>query len=186
MAGLAPLSAARRPFIPGSVVAELEACKFPSTERCRRISVAIRICSTDCLRARSACRRAEAERSRAAADQSDALGFLLDWFAEEAAGEALSSRSGTDRETHDDDDKTTVKKTVPELISQCIGLCASHSLSARHFRGAFRILRDADIPVGARRAVLRALPRRWRHVHRAAAHVVPGLRRQLRAEAVRP
>ena len=27
-------------------------------------------------------------RSRAAADQSDALGFLLDWFAEEAAGEA--------------------------------------------------------------------------------------------------
>ena len=67
VAGLAPLSAARRPFIPGSVVAELEACKFPSTERCRSISVAIRICSTDCLRARSACRRAEAERSRAAA-----------------------------------------------------------------------------------------------------------------------
>ena len=48
-------------------------------------------------------------------------------------------------------------KTVPELISQCVGLCASHSLSARHFRGAFRILRDADVPAGARRAVLRAL-----------------------------
>jgi hypothetical protein len=97
---------------------------------------------------------ASAVRSRAAADQSDALGFLLDWFAEEALhGEALSS-PGTDREDHDA--KTTVK-TVPELISQCIGLCASHSLSARHFRGAFRILRDADVPAGARRAVLRAL-----------------------------
>ena len=107
---------------------------------------------------------ASAVRSRAAADQSDALGFLLDWFAEEAAGEALSS-PGTPRRTlrkaesdrrEDDDAKTTVK-TVPELISQCVGLCASHSLSARHFRGAFRILRDADVPAGARRAVLRAL-----------------------------
>ena len=107
---------------------------------------------------------ASAVRSRAAADQSDALGFLLDWFAEEAAGEALSS-PGTPRRTlrkaesdrREDDDAKTTAKTVPELISQCVGLCASHSLSARHFRGAFRILRDADVPAGARRAVLRAL-----------------------------
>ena len=54
---------------------------------------------------------ASAVRSRAAADQSDALGFLLDWFAEEAAGEALSS-PGTPRRTLEKKRKATAEKTT--------------------------------------------------------------------------
>ena len=97
-------------------------------------------------------------RSRAAADQSDALGFLLDWFAEEAtaaarvaaSGQSVSGTSAETTETRDPD-------AVLELLSRCIGRCASHSLSARHFRGAFRILRDAGVRADARRRILRAL-----------------------------
>ena len=93
-----------------------------------------------------------AVRSRAAADQSDALGFLLEWFAEAASLRSVASTllaSGAPRDQTDD--------AVLELLSQCIGRCASHSLSARHLRGAFRILRDEDIRADAKRHVLRAL-----------------------------
>ena len=92
-------------------------------------------------------------RSRAAADQSDALGFLLDWFAEEATGDARDCPEGTSAETTE----TRDPDAVLELLSRCIGQCASHSLSARHFRGAFRILRDAGVCADARRRILRAL-----------------------------
>ena len=90
-------------------------------------------------------------RSRAAADQADALGFLLDWFAEAAAapGAAAPGPESTERGERPD--------AVLELLSRCIGRCASHSLSARHLRGAFRILRDGTVRADAKRRVLRAL-----------------------------
>ena len=82
----------------------------------------------------------ESVASRAAADQADLLGELLDWF-------YVAARASTSDET----DATC------ELLSDCIGWCASHSLSARHFRFVFKMLRDPSVGVTPRRMLLRTL-----------------------------
>ena len=83
--------------------------------------------------------------SRAAADQGDALSFLLDWF-------AIEAKRGMKENSTDEN-----QNIFCDLLSTCVGLCASHSFSARDFRGAFRILRDAGIPTESKRQLLRAL-----------------------------
>ena len=107
---------------------------------------------------------ADSVASRAAADQADLLGELLEWFADAARDDEASDETG---ETHsrvekegDDpagfgsgssDDSTSAR------IAVCIGSCASHSLSARNFRAVFRMLADPRMGPRGRRLLLSAL-----------------------------
>ena len=93
--------------------------------------------------------------SRAAADQAEALSDLLDWFASEAKQSATQSAVSADSENAENSDEKN--PTVCDLLSQCVALCASHSLSARHFRGAFRVLRDDAIETRFKRQLLTGL-----------------------------
>ena len=97
--------------------------------------------------------------SRAAADQAEALSDLLDWFASEAKQSATQSatQSAVSADSENAENPDEKNPTVCDLLSQCVALCASHSLSARHFRGAFRVLRDDAIETRFKRQLLTGL-----------------------------
>ena len=103
---------------------------------------------------------AESVASRAAADQADLLGALLDWFAAVAVASEDEFRASKDPEDEHADEKKpekTESSSLRERLASCVELCAAHSLSARHFRTSFRILRDASVGVESRRLLLRTL-----------------------------
>ena len=97
----------------------------------------------------------ESVASRASADQADLLGELLDWFSSAAGratgGGAASTSGRAEAETTEGYDE------LCERLAGCAGLCAAHSLSARHFRAVFRMLSDPSIGVTAQRLLLRTL-----------------------------
>ena len=103
---------------------------------------------------------ADSVASRAAADQADLLGELLEWFAAAARDDedAEVSRTIQSTETTDGDASTSGSdESVSARIAGCIGSCASHSLSARNFRSVFRMLADPTVGPKGRRLLLSSL-----------------------------
>ena len=100
---------------------------------------------------------AESVASRAAADQADLLGALLDWFAAVAVASEDVASSNDDENADENIPDDAESSSLRERLASCVELCAAHSLSARHFRTSFRILRDASVGVESRRLLLRTL-----------------------------
>ena len=103
---------------------------------------------------------ADSVASRAAADQADLLGELLEWFAAAARDDedAEVPRTIQSTETTDGDASTSGSdESVSARIAGCIGSCASHSLSARNFRSVFRMLADPTVGPRGRRLLLSSL-----------------------------
>ena len=112
---------------------------------------------------------ADSVASRAAADQADLLGELLEWFADAARDdEGQRDENGPDSRVEKEGDDAggspgSSDDSTSARIAVCIGSCASHSLSARNFRAVFRCSRTpkrtaGPAPVAA--SALRAAARR--------------------------
>ena len=118
--------------------------------------------------------------SRETAERADLLGHLLDWFGDAARAEEALRRegekegkgipSGGDASDEASDaggrSSGTGLRTPPSSgpgfdalasLAACAGRCASHSLSARRFRGAIRTVLDPRVGVRGRRLLLGAL-----------------------------
>ena len=105
---------------------------------------------------------ADSVASRAAADQADLLGELLEWFADAARDEEASDENGPDSRVEKEGDDAggspgSSDDSTSARIAVCIGSCASHSLSARNFRAVFRMLADPQTGPRGRRLLLSAL-----------------------------
>ena len=105
---------------------------------------------------------ADSVASRAAADQADLLGELLEWFADAARDEEASDENGPDSRVEKEGDDAggspgSSDDSTSARIAVCIGSCASHSLTARNFRAVFRMLADPQTGPRGRRLLLSAL-----------------------------
>ena len=102
--------------------------------------------------------------SRETAERADLLGHLLDWFGDAARAEEALRREGEKEgksESGGGDASSDASSSGPfdalASLAACAGRCASHSLSARRFRGAIRTVLDPRVGVRGRRLLLGAL-----------------------------